>query len=139
MQFNGTSGADNYYFRICGSLSRFSNVNNENRLKIGENQTLFPKEISFILLPALQIENIFPCPIVFSMIGKAEEEMLNKKILLKPGEIFDVIYVDVPARRTNSSLPGDITFYIPSLNATADNFADAFNDENIDEELDFLK
>ena len=73
------------------------------------------------------------------MIGTAEEEMLNKKILLNPGEIFDVVHTDVPARRTNSSLPGDITFYIPSLNATADNFADAFNDENIDEELDFFK
>ena len=128
MQFNGTSGVDNYYFRICGSLSQFSNANNENQFEDRGNKTLFPKEISFVLLPALQIENIFPCPIVFSMIGTAEEEMLNKKILLNPGEIFDVVHTDVPARRTNSSLPGDITFYIPSLNATADNFADAFND-----------
>ena len=88
MQFNGTSGVDNYYFRICGSLSQFSNANNENQFEDRGNKTLFPKEISFVLLPALQIENIFPCPIVFSMIGTAEEEMLNKKILVLGSNSF---------------------------------------------------
>ena len=99
---------DNYYFRICGSLSRFSNVNNESSFEDGKTKTCFKRNILYTP-SALQIENIFPCPIVFSMIEKAEEEIPNKKILLKPGEVFDVIYVDVPARHSNGSLPGDIT------------------------------
>ena len=45
-------------------LSFTDSSNNQTYDKIYVDKS-FPQEISFVLLPALQVENVYPCPITF--------------------------------------------------------------------------